>query len=128
MFMHGILLTRLLHLHDRVQCTESSQVPCNFLELVEVTSESECVCHLHISSHCPSAMAGFVANSLLFAIPYSGNGLSLCVVPTQFITIFSISLFMRLKNNCDKLSFKLCFYLIINHLNHQSFAKFAPFS
>ena len=28
-------------------CTDSSQVPRNFLELVEVSSESECVCRPH---------------------------------------------------------------------------------
>ena len=65
---------------DSQFCTGSSQVPCNFLELVEVTSESECICHPHITSHCPSAMAGVVANSLLVSIPYTDNGLSLCVV------------------------------------------------
>ena len=65
---------------DNQFCTDTSQVPCNFLELVEVTSKSECVCRSHIFSHCPSAMAGLAASSLLVSIPFSGNWLSLCVV------------------------------------------------
>ena len=61
-------------------CTDSSRVPCNFLELVEVTSESGCICCPHISSHCPLAMAGLIANSLLVSMPYSDNWLALFVV------------------------------------------------
>ena len=58
-----------------------------------------------VSSCCPSAMAGLVSNSLLVFIPYSGNGLSLCVVLVHRSSEVQASGFLTRENSINLASF-----------------------